>query len=395
MQAIYSSFLLCLFTPLSASQGVAKLGSAAAAYQAHVNYQIQNETQLYRYAHCKTLTDHSECPSCSKFGAEQQALITLKQQDAIRDLYDVFCHVPHAVLWACFINKLASGTLKELYMNDRVGGRRELVSVTESLRKNICQASFDRSMLLQQQGLVAALDIPTPLIGIVAEYAQVPFGFNNLQVSAFCAVISQFTGESERVYAVESGKEILRRARCMLYEAGGIPVGTYDSLDLSYNQIVEIRASDFAYGVDVFGLDLSHNIISSVEDGAFESVFSDEESADTSLKLNNNKLTRITKPMLSASSKTTLHHLDLSHNEICEIEEGDGAHGALSQHENLKTVNLSRNKLQRVPRQLFSMESLEAVNLDGNPFSAQEQELYKKLQEQIARNQEHTSCTVS
>lgn len=410
MLRILLTFFVCSFVTISSKSHVA--GSATAAYSAHVSYSIEREKE----AKCKSMTNHAQCPQCREFDAKQH-VGTSEQWDAIQDVYVAFPHVERPLIWTFFISKVSqhhvSAEITEQDNKeftaltaefDRQTTKRELVKNIPAkawavlnrkidispLMSDMCKVSFVRNTQLHEQALLTALrsvsDIPIPVLDIVNAYVlYVPLGFNNQQIGALCRVVSVFTNTPEELYDRASLKKVLSRSRCMLYSAQGIEKDDYGTVDLSHNSITQINRSDLDF--ETLTLDLSYNMVSVIEDCAFQRVF-DADQGRTKLILSNNQLSCITRAMLSMQSSSDLHYLDLSHNEIYDIEVG-----AFSRHQGLKTIDLSYNKLERVPQELFSMTQLEIINLDGNPLLPDEQKRYKELKAELLERSQQ--CVIS
>lgn len=138
-----------------------------------------------------------------------------------------------------------------------------------------------------------------------------------------------------------------------------IPPGTFShltnllSLMLSHNRINRISSETFASLLKLRALDLSHNEIQS-------NVWNLSLRNLQRLDLAHNSIERLT-----FDSMRRLHFVNLSHNQVHEIESG-----AFVNQTNLKSLNLSFNHIERVDLSaiLPATERMERLDLAGNPF---------------------------
>lgn len=154
---------------------------------------------------------------------------------------------------------------------------------------------------------------------------------------------------------------------------------TLADLSLAGNRIAEIRGDDFV-GLERLGsLDLSHNVISSVGDGAF-----DDTQRLSRLMLQSNRLRRVPERL-----PASLVQLQLQGNAIDELSEASlegNAHlqelnlarnGMGTVHRNafahlvqLRRLQLEENSIDILPKQLLSgLKLLRSLDLSGNPLS--------------------------
>uniref|UniRef100_A0A3P9K8F4 Leucine-rich repeats and immunoglobulin-like domains 3 n=1 Tax=Oryzias latipes TaxID=8090 RepID=A0A3P9K8F4_ORYLA len=132
------------------------------------------------------------------------------------------------------------------------------------------------------------------------------------------------------------------------------PFLSLETLDLSYNNIVEMKAGSFP-ALPLRNMFLNNNRISSMETGCFANLSSTLQV----LRLNRNRLSAITPKIFQLPS---LQHLDLSRNRIRHVE-GLTFLGLQS----LRFLKMQRNGLVRLMDGAFwGLENVEVLQLDNN-----------------------------
>uniref|UniRef100_A0A3P9H2M0 Leucine-rich repeats and immunoglobulin-like domains 3 n=1 Tax=Oryzias latipes TaxID=8090 RepID=A0A3P9H2M0_ORYLA len=132
------------------------------------------------------------------------------------------------------------------------------------------------------------------------------------------------------------------------------PFLSLETLDLSYNNIVEMKAGSFP-ALPLRNMFLNNNRISSMETGCFANLSSTLQV----LRLNRNRLSAITPKIFQLPS---LQHLDLSRNRIRHVE-GLTFLGLQS----LRFLKMQRNGVVRLMDGAFwGLENVEVLQLDNN-----------------------------
>uniref|UniRef100_A0AAQ4PIQ1 Leucine rich repeats and immunoglobulin like domains 3 n=1 Tax=Gasterosteus aculeatus aculeatus TaxID=481459 RepID=A0AAQ4PIQ1_GASAC len=132
------------------------------------------------------------------------------------------------------------------------------------------------------------------------------------------------------------------------------PFLALETLDLSNNIIVEIKASSFP-ALPLKNLFLNNNRISSLETGCFTNLSSSLQV----LRLNRNRLSSIPAKLFQLPN---LHHLELSRNRVRRVE-GLTFHGLHA----LRSLKMQRNGLNRLMDGAFwGLSNMEVLQLDYN-----------------------------
>uniref|UniRef100_A0A8D3DA82 Ig-like domain-containing protein n=1 Tax=Scophthalmus maximus TaxID=52904 RepID=A0A8D3DA82_SCOMX len=132
------------------------------------------------------------------------------------------------------------------------------------------------------------------------------------------------------------------------------PFLTLETLDLSYNNIVDIKASSFP-ALPLKNLFLNNNRISSLETGCFTNLSSSLQV----LRLNRNRLSAIPAKIFQLPN---LQHLELSRNRVRRVE-GLTFHGLHA----LRSLKMQRNGLSRLMDGAFwGLSNMEVLQLDYN-----------------------------
>ena len=139
-----------------------------------------------------------------------------------------------------------------------------------------------------------------------------------------------------------------------------LPSLLYLNLSNSFvsNELNQIPSSIFNYNKQLEFLDLSGNELESVEIGAFKNL------SLIRINLSKNKLKEL--DLSTFEDLANLEHLDLSMNELIYIK-----NGAFYELPKLRTLNLSKNRLQSFRGELFSSTKtqLEILNLCDNSIN--------------------------
>uniref|UniRef100_A0A673BGW8 Ig-like domain-containing protein n=1 Tax=Sphaeramia orbicularis TaxID=375764 RepID=A0A673BGW8_9TELE len=132
------------------------------------------------------------------------------------------------------------------------------------------------------------------------------------------------------------------------------PFLALETLDLSNNNIVDIKASSFP-ALPLKNLFLNNNRISSLETGCFTNLSSSLQV----LRLNRNRLSSIPAKIFQLPN---LHHLELSRNRVRRVE-GLTFHGLHA----LRSLKMQRNGLSRLMDGAFwGLSNMEVLQLDYN-----------------------------
>uniref|UniRef100_A0AAV2J0F2 Ig-like domain-containing protein n=1 Tax=Knipowitschia caucasica TaxID=637954 RepID=A0AAV2J0F2_KNICA len=132
------------------------------------------------------------------------------------------------------------------------------------------------------------------------------------------------------------------------------PFPALETLDLSNNNIVDLKANSFP-SLLLKNLFLNNNRISSLESGCFTNLSSSLQV----LRLNRNRLSSIPAKIFQLAN---LQHLDLSRNRIRRVE-GLTFHGL----HNLRSLKMQRNGLSRLMDGAFwGLSNMEVLQLDYN-----------------------------
>ncbi|KAG7497711.1 leucine-rich repeats and immunoglobulin-like domains protein 3 [Solea senegalensis] len=133
-----------------------------------------------------------------------------------------------------------------------------------------------------------------------------------------------------------------------------LPFRALETLDLSYNNIVDIKASSFP-ALPLKNLFLNNNKISSMETGCFTNLSSSLQV----LRLNRNRLSTIPAKIFQLPN---LQHLELSRNRVRRVE-GLTFHGLHA----LRSLKMQRNGLTRLMDGAFwGLSNMEVLQLDYN-----------------------------
>ncbi len=128
------------------------------------------------------------------------------------------------------------------------------------------------------------------------------------------------------------------------------------SLNLSENQINEISEHNFANLMNIEKVDISYNSIKVIE---FKKI---DVTKCNNLNIKGNKLEKFPKII---SQITTLEKLNLSENNISSFSDD-----ALFDLENLLELDLSYNELTYLPSSIGKLKKLKKLNLSGNKISS-------------------------
>ncbi|EDV97797.1 leucine-rich repeat and transmembrane domain-containing protein 2 isoform X2 [Drosophila grimshawi] len=131
-------------------------------------------------------------------------------------------------------------------------------------------------------------------------------------------------------------------------------------IDLSHNEIAELRAEDFANLSKLVEINLSHNLLRRLDKEAFNGL-----ERLSRLRLANNQLTNIEPDTFAGATDLTL--LDLSNNSIVQRTEG-----SFLNQPSLNDFSCSNCSWTELPEQIFmNMSGLTALRLDHNEFKRQ------------------------
>ncbi|KAM8708640.1 hypothetical protein ACLKA7_015585 [Drosophila subpalustris] len=131
-------------------------------------------------------------------------------------------------------------------------------------------------------------------------------------------------------------------------------------IDLSHNDIAELRAEDFANLSKVVEINLSYNLLKQVDKEAFNGLERLHR-----LRLANNRLTKIEPDTFAGA--TDLELLDLSNNSIVQRTDG-----SFVNQPSLTAFKCSNCSWTTLPEQIFmNMSALTVLHLDENEFKRQ------------------------
>ncbi|XP_041920576.1 leucine-rich repeat transmembrane neuronal protein 3 [Alosa sapidissima] len=151
------------------------------------------------------------------------------------------------------------------------------------------------------------------------------------------------------------------RVNCSGLRLGSVPSGLpsqMKALDLSYNNITEIKWFDFTHDLcRVTQLILSHNSLGKIDGGALSSLLGLKE-----LNLSSNTLAVVTEEMFQGLRD--LKVLDLRHNQLHWIHKM-----AFNDLANLKVLWLQNNNLRTVPDAVNLLSGLNTLSLGTNQLS--------------------------